>query len=167
VKKKKTQTKIPKLSEAIRQGIKMDGRKITGQYFVLDRKTGEIAGCCALGAAALGFAGVKVEELRQEGLKAAKESYSFDDMKPTVKPAYMTAIIEEAEIYLNDAVDNVLSTHPDYETMLTDPDIPKLKSGKYSLQGCTNHLGSVVPYLNDTKGWSRQKIADFLEKLGL
>jgi hypothetical protein len=43
-----------KLSEAIREGIKMDGPQIRGQFFHFGWNM-EVLGCCALGAALLGI----------------------------------------------------------------------------------------------------------------
>lgn len=64
-----------KISEAIRIGIKLDGKQIVGSLYEFD-KDGNAISCCAIGAAKIGA----LNSLRQEILEAIDSQELFPDI---------------------------------------------------------------------------------------
>jgi hypothetical protein len=125
-----------KLSTAILRGIKLDGPKVRKLLFKL-RLDGQIAACCALGAAALGVSKRKVELLRRKAVEAAKEMHEETGRKRMTKHCR-----EKAQEMLEGFV-----------------------SGEILSRFSTFDKADVIGW-NDDDGWSRERIAAFLKKQG-
>jgi len=64
-----------KISEAIRIGIKLDGKQLIGTLYDFD-ETGNAIGCCAIGAAKIGILGT----IKQDILEKANSADLFPDI---------------------------------------------------------------------------------------
>lgn len=142
--------KPKKLSTAIRQGIKLDGPKIKNAYIKVDGK-GAVLGTCALGAAGVALLGKsKLKELilsTVQDVKASNHPYHLygEDTQGECKTC-ISDISECVGDSLSDVVDKfVRSLGHEAEEDIQD----------------------LVVNLNDEQGWSRERIADKVEKLGL
>ncbi len=131
-----------KISEAIRNGSK-NSRHVSQDYFW--REGGQI-GACALGAA---FLAVASPMNRERALKLTENPETVENPGTRKMQAF-------------DLADTVLDEAWGWE--LEDfPITVKTKEGPFE----TFNLKQAIIYLNDDLDWTRERIADFLERQGL
>lgn len=140
-----------KLSTAIRKGIKLDGKQVRRKVFELN-KAGEIIGCCAMGAAAIGQFGLR--RMRQ----VVANAWAWNDEH---KPS---AICDLGE-WTIDAFDKVRAPSAK-RAKLVNVGVPE-KCFAFDDPSEAIDLYSLVAELNDRLRWSRERIADALAAAGL